>query len=78
MPYTHNSFGEDIHAQKHGSNLTYGTIKGKEISLQAWTGPEVSRQSAQEGGMAVSPLHRPSPHSPPPKEIFPGPISFRG
>ena len=60
MPYgTHNSFGEVIHAQKHGSNLTYGTIKGKEISLQAWTGPEVSRQSAHEGGKAVSPTHRP-------------------
>ena len=72
MPYaTHNSFGEDIHAQKHGSHLTYGTIKGKEISLQAWTGPVVSRQSAHEGGKAVSPLHRPSP-PPTPQGNIPG------
>jgi hypothetical protein len=39
--------------------------KGKAFPLQAWTGPEssrslrLSRQSAYEGGMVVSPTHRP-------------------
>jgi len=41
--------------------------KGKAIPLQAWTGPEdsgrlrpqISRQSAHEGGKVVSPKYRP-------------------
>ena len=44
------------------------TVKGKAIPLQAWTGPEgssrlrpqISRQSAHEGGKVVSPTHRPT------------------
>ena len=33
--------------------------KGKAIPLQAWGGSQISRQSAHEGGKAVSPTHRP-------------------
>jgi len=43
--------------------------KGKAIPLQAWTGPEVSRnlrlpdfKTAHEGGKVVSPTHRPPLH----------------
>ena len=44
----------------------YSDGKGKALPLQAWTGlqevkaPKISRQSAYEGGMVVSPTHRPS------------------
>ena len=41
--------------------------KDKAIPLQAWTGPEGSRQSAHEGGKVVSPTHR-SPL--PPRKYF--------
>jgi hypothetical protein len=42
-------------------------VKDKAIPLQAWTGPggsgglgpQISRQSAHEGGKVVSPTHRP-------------------
>ena len=45
--------------------------KGKSVTLQAWSGPEVSRKlrspyfvtTAQEGGKVVSLTHR--PHLPP-------------
>ena len=40
--------------------------KGKSVPLQAWSGPEGSRKlgfpdlmTSQEGGKAVSPMHRP-------------------
>jgi hypothetical protein len=44
-----------------------GIGKGKAIPLQAWTGPEgsrrlspqISRQSAHEGGKVASLMHRP-------------------
>ena len=34
-------------------------VKGKGITLQAWTGSQVSRHSAHGGGTFVSPTHRP-------------------
>ena len=43
------------------------TVKGEDIPLKAWTGPEGSRRlrlpdfmtTAQDGGKVVSPTHRP-------------------
>jgi len=56
--------------------------KGKEVPLQAWSGPESSRKlrfpdfttTAQEGGKVVSLTHRP----PLPQEILLVLISVRG
>jgi len=45
--------------------LVVGKSKGKALPVQAWTGPEgfrrlkISRKSTHEGGMIVSPTHRP-------------------
>ena len=57
-------------------------VKGTAVPLQAWSGPEGSRKlrfpdfvtTAQEGGKAVSPMHRP----PLPPEILLVLISVRG
>jgi hypothetical protein len=57
-------------------------IKGKEVPLQAWSGPQGSRKlrfpdfvtTAQDGGKVVSPTHR--PHLP--QEILLVLISVRG
>jgi len=38
-------------------------VSGRKANpLQAWTGSQISRQSAHEGGKVVSPRHRPPLH----------------
>ena len=45
------------------------------LSVPGGSGSHISRQSAHEGGMVVSPTHRPPL---PPQEIFPVLVSVRG
>ena len=45
----------------HTVESTYVKVKGKAVLLQAWNGPEGSRnlRFPQHGGKVVSPMHRP-------------------
>jgi len=62
------------------SYLLYGTSRGKAVPLQAWSGPEGSRNlrfpefmtTAQDGGKVVSLTHR----APLPPGNTPGPHFF--
>jgi hypothetical protein len=49
---------------------------GQALRVPGGCGPQISRQSAQEGGRVVIPTHRPS--LPPPQEIFLVLIYVRG